>query len=135
MMVLVIVAIMVVVVMAVVVTMIVVVVIMVLVVVFFSFCHTFTEVQFNAAITIDNKITTTTTTQKHLHQRRTLSDLLFAGTVSEDLLRGHEVLQLFFGILTEPLHIFPLQSSMCRQASLSDVASASCNMGFPVVRD
>ena len=50
-------------------------------------------------MTIDNKIATKT--QKRLilyrlYQQRTLYDLLFAYSVSEDLMRGNKVLQLFF---------------------------------------
>ena len=76
-----------------VVTMMVVEVMMVLAVVFFfSFFHIFIDVQLNAVVTIDNKITKTQKVLYRLHLRRrlgrTLSDLLFAYTVSVDLLRG-----------------------------------------------
>ena len=46
----------------------------------------------SSVITIDNKITIK---NFRMHQSRTLSYLLFAYTVSEDLIRGNEVLQLF----------------------------------------
>ena len=47
-----------------------------------------------------------------MHQRRKLSYLLFAYIVSEDLIRGNEVLQ-------------------CVVRPVSQMLLASCNMGFP----
>ena len=74
----------------------------------FSLFHTFSKVQFNAIMTIDNKITMKTEKRLELlHLGSTLSDLLYVNTVSEDLMRDNEVLQLFFGILTEPLYVLP----------------------------
>ena len=59
-------------------------------------------------MTIDNKITMKTEKRLELlHLGSTLSDLLYVNTVSEDLMRDNEVLQLFFGILTEPLYVLP----------------------------
>ena len=52
----------------------------------------------SSVISIDNKITIKNFKKNvvyRMHQRRILSYLLFAYTVSEDLIRGNEVLQLF----------------------------------------
>ena len=82
-------------VMMVVVAMILVVVMMVLLVVFFFFIPYVYRGLVSSVITIDNKITIKNLKNVlyRMHQRRKLSYLLFAYTVSEDLIRGNEVLQ------------------------------------------